>query len=279
LAGKPWAGIDERRRSGYFPSGFNGNGAMRASEFHSLAITAALILAAAIAAVDARAEEDLLDFLFGPDPPERSAPSRGGGAVRPRFRPRPSLRRAARPAARPASFRFVRPAASEITPGAGAGAGAGDGFCVRVCDGYFFPLIKSERATRQQSCEYACPSAPMAIYEGSTIEGAHSRKGEPYTRLPTAFQFRDKPTQHCACSRPDTALAYYQRIVRSDPTLRRGDIVIAANGALVYRGPGEGGAFTPLARASFVPGDTRRKLWSVLERMSRAAPRKPKRAP
>lgn len=230
---------------------------MRASAFHSPAIKAVLVLAAAVAATDARAEIDLLDFLFGPDPPARSTPSRGGGAVRPRYRPSPS---------RPASFRFMRPAASEITPS------AGDGFCVRVCDGYFFPLIKSERATRQQSCEYACPSAPMAIYEGSTIEGARSRKGEPYTRLPTAFQFRDKPAQHCACSRPDTALAYYERIVRSDPTLRRGDVVIAANGALVYGGPGEGGAFTPLARASFVPGDTRRKLRSVLERMSRAAP-------
>ncbi len=222
---------------------------MRASVFHSLAIKAALVLAAAVVACDARAEEDLLDFLFGPDPPARSTPSRGGGAVRPRYRP--SLR----PAARPASFRFMRPAASEITPG-----GGGDGFCVRVCDGYFFPLIKSERATRQQSCEYACPSAPMAIYEGSTIEGARSRKGEPYSRLPTAFQFRDKPAQHCACSRPDTALAYYERIVRSDPTLRRGDVVIAANGALVYGGPGEGGAFTPLARASFVPGDTRAEI-------------------
>lgn len=242
---------------------------MRASAFHTLAMKAVLVLAAAVAATDARAEIDLLDFLFGPDPPARSTPGRGGGAVRPRYRP--SLR----PAARPASFRFMRPAASEITPG----AGGGDGFCVRVCDGYFFPLIKSERATRQQSCEYACPSAPMAIYEGSTIEGARSRKGEPYSRLPTAFQFRDKPAQHCACSRPDTALAYYERIVRSDPTLRRGDVVIAANGALVYGGPGEGGAFTPLARASFVPGDTRRKLWSVLERMSRAGPRTPKREP
>lgn len=240
---------------------------MRTSAFQSPTITAALVLAVAVAACDARAEEDLLDFLFGPDPPARSTHSRGGGAVRPRYRP--SLR----PAARPAGFHFVHPAASEITPG------AGDGFCVRVCDGYFFPLIKSEHATRQQSCEYACPSAPMAIYEGSTIEGARSRKGEPYTRLPTAFQFRDKSAQHCACSRPDTALAYYERIVRSDPTLRRGDIVIAANGALVYRGPGEGGAFTPIARASFVPGDTRRKLWSVLERMSRSAPRTPKRAP
>lgn len=253
-----------------------------------------MVLAVALAVVsfDARAEEDLFDFLFGPDRPARAAPHRAASPARPHYRPpaaaakpRPvfhMIRFEPPPARQPSSFRVGRleppterrptsfrigrlePASPESS------SHASDGFCVRVCDGYFFPLIKSENATRQQSCEFACPSAPMAIYEGSTIEGAHSRKGVPYTRLPTAFQFRDKPGKQCACSRPETALAYYARVARNDPTLRRGDVLIAANGALVYSGGSGSGAFTPLARAGFVPGETRRKLWALLEKRVRA---------
>jgi Protein of unknown function (DUF2865) len=100
---------------------------------------------------------------------------------------------------------------------ADAVASRADGFCVRTCDGYYFPLIKSGRATKQQSCEHACPSAPMAVYEGSTIETAQNLVGEKYTSLSAAFSFRDKTTQKCSCNPPEHAQSLPVAIDKATP--------------------------------------------------------------
>jgi len=216
---------------------------------------AALAATFLIAPVDGRAE-DLFDFLFGPDtpapraaPPPRAAASRRSGD--PRFSGRLGV--------------HVAPGAGES---ASAGMQSGGGFCVRVCDGYYFPLIKSEQATRQQSCEYACPSAPMTIYDGATIETARNHKGEKYTSLSTAFKFRDKATERCSCNAPENSQAFFVRIARSDPTLRAGDIVFDETGAFVYRGAD----FAPAERSTFLPSYTRDRLRAMIER-ARAKPR------
>lgn len=216
------------------------------------------VICAALAMVfavwpQARAE-DLFDFLFGPD-----TPSRAHSHAEPSYRREPQWRR--RPGLPRASL--------QVAPGDGAGTGTGapsasswsGGFCVRTCDGYYFPLIPSERTTRQKSCEYACPSAPMAIYYGSAIEGARNYKGEKYTSLKTAFSFRDKATPRCSCNRPENSQAFFVRIARSDPTLRAGDIIFDATGAYVYSGSG----FSPAARSSLVPSWTRERLRAMLE--------------
>jgi hypothetical protein len=214
-----------------------------------------------LAAQDARAEDDLFDFLFGPDTPShhrssgRSAEP-GEAAPRQRGSTPPNMR---------AGLRVLR-----IDPnGAGLSAApSSGGFCVRTCDGYYFPLIPAERATRQKSCEYACPSAPMAIYYGSTIEDARNYRGEKYTSLKTAFSFRDKATPKCACNRPENSQAFFVRIARSDPTLHSGDIIYDRTGAYVYGGNG----FTPAAHSALVPGWTRERLRALLER-ARVKPR------
>jgi hypothetical protein len=202
----------------------------------------AAIAAAAILAPTQGRAEGLFDFLFGSNAPWAAPPPREA----PRWRDRPPEARAGVRSANPGS------------------SGAGDGFCVRTCDGYFFPLIKSSNATRQQSCEYACPSAPMAIYHGSSIEGARNHKGDRYTVLPTAFSFRDKATKQCACNEPQSSQDFFVRISRSDPTLRSGDILVEGNGAVAYRGSD----FVPLDRASFVPSQIRERLRAILERAS-----------
>ena len=206
-------------------------------------------VALALSTAPGRAEEGLFDFLFGPSEP-RTAPS-------PQRAPRGDWggpRRSSRGAT--GELRFARPGEG---PGGAAEPSTG-GYCVRTCDGYYFPLIKSSHATRQQSCEFACPSAPMAIYDGGSIETARNYKGERYTALPTAFAFRDKTTEKCSCNEPTSSQAFFQRTVKTDPTLRSGDVVIENDGAFVYSGTN----LVPLSRASFVPSQIRQRLRTMI---------------
>ena len=221
------------------------------------AILAAFAAATLTTSVDVRAQ-DLFDFLFGPDRPAYRAAGPSRWAPRPHARPRVSAR------ARLRFARLVEPKASTASPSGESSFATtrSDGFCVRTCDGYFFPLIKSEFVTRQQSCEYACPSAPMAVYEGSAIEQAQNHRGEKYELLPAAFSFRDKVTQHCSCNRPEDSQAFFTRISRADPTLRAGDIILDRKEALVYRGSD----FAPAEGSSFVSSWTRERLRALLGR-------------
>lgn len=118
----------------------------------------------------------------------------------------------------------------------GSSWGNGTEFCVRTCDGYFFPLIKSAQQTKQASCEYACPSAPVAYYHGSSIETARNLDGEKYTSLPMAFKFREKVSAGCTCHPPEESQQHSLKIVKNDPTAHSGDIVVEQKGAFVYQG-------------------------------------------
>ncbi|KAF2992156.1 DUF2865 domain-containing protein [Methylocystis sp. MJC1] len=213
-----------------------------------LAIVAVLLAAG----LSSQAEAGLLEFLFGADPepapqiaPQRTHPDSTG------------RRRGVQ-----GELRFGQPRegsgfASE--PNAG-------GFCVRTCDGYFFPLIKSTRATRQQSCELACPSASMEVYDGAAIETARNSKGHRYSALPAAFAFRDKANSSCACNDPSTSQAFFEKTARNDPTLQSGDILVEETGAFVYRSD----KFVPLGNASFLSSTLRDRLRAMLRRTASA---------
>ena len=214
-------------------------------------------LSAFVATSPGHAEGGLLEFLFGPDP--APAPQ----AAAPRRQSAPARRAKAQPAV--GELRFAKPGAG--LPGGGSTFSSeptAGGFCVRTCDGYFFPLIKSTRATRQQSCELACPSASMEVYDGATIETARNRKGQRYSALPVAFAFRDRASSSCACNDPQTSQAFFERTARNDPTLQSGDVLVETNGAFVYSGT----KLVPLANASFMASSTRERLRLMLRRVN-----------
>ncbi len=217
----------------------------------------ALGLALALAPAPGEAE-GLLDFLFGPDPTPQAAP--------PRVRETAPSRRARVQGA----IGFARPK-SGVSGGTGFASDPGvGGFCVRTCDGYFFPLIKATRATRQQSCELACPSAQMDVFDGATIESARNRKGQRYSALPRAFAFRDKASDACQCNDPKSSQSFFERTARDDPTLQNGDILVETGGAFVYRGS----TLVPLGSASFMSPNMRSRLRAMLKSSpaARAAP-------
>lgn len=208
------------------------------------------VLGAALAFAPTPGEaEGLFDFLFGPDPAPQAAPPR----------PRESA---------PGRRAKVQGAVGFAKPKGGAAGGTGlasdpgvGGFCVRTCDGYFFPLIKATRATRQQSCELACPSAQMDVFDGATIESARNRKGQRYSALPRAFSFRDRASEACQCNDPKSSQSYFERTARDDPTLQNGDILVETGGAFVYRGS----TLVPLGSASFMSPHLRSRLRAMLK--------------
>lgn len=193
------------------------------------------------------AAQGLLEFLFGPDPATQQAPPPRDSAPGRRAKSQGSAPR-------------VGGSAFASDPHAG-------GFCVRTCDGYFFPLIKATRATRQQSCELACPSAPMEVYDGSTIESARNRKGQRYSALPRAFGFRDRASGDCVCNDPKTSQAHYEGVARDDPTLQNGDVLVETHGAFVY----SGSKLVPLGAAA-MSANLRDRLRAMLRRSPAATP-------
>lgn len=236
---------------------------MRQVRAMATGFAALLALGLLFAPAPGRAEGGLLEFLFGPDP----TPSQ------PQIAPQ-RARRDSAPARRVKSavgeLRFAKP-----KDGLPAGGGTGfaseptaGGFCVRTCDGYFFPLIKSTRATRQQSCEFACPSAPMEIYDGGTIESARNRKGQRYSALPVAFAFRERANSSCACNDPRSSQAFSEKTARNDPTLQSGDVIVENDGAFVY----SGARLVPLSNASFMSTTLRDRLRAMLRRTTGVRP-------
>lgn len=143
----------------------------------------------------------------------------------------------------------------------------GGTFCVRSCDGYFFPMPGVGRSSQQSMCEMACPSATVDVYRGGSIETSRNARGQAYASLPAAFSFRTRVTEKCGCNAADASSSQALKSLRQDPTLRNGDIVFDAAGASVYRGSG----FASAENSSIVSAGARKAIRAVLA-LPRVAP-------
>ncbi|MGJ3262652.1 MAG: DUF2865 domain-containing protein [Salinarimonas sp.] len=165
-----------------------------------------------------------IEFLFGRD-----------GALR----PQPEPRNAAPVRAAPAPVQITPPAADSTS--VLAAPGVGTSFCVRTCDGYAFPLgtLRGRRDAdlHRRACAAACPGAPTALFVGSRNAGFAAARslddGTPYRALATAFLHRRERVPECGCGMMEVPAA---RWAEGDATLRRGDVVVTATGALVFDG-------------------------------------------
>jgi Protein of unknown function (DUF2865) len=79
--------------------------------------------------------------------------------------------------------------------------------CVRLCDGYFFPISFATKEDRfeqdEATCARSCSSpAKLFVYEnpGQEPENMVDLNGKPYSKLATAFRFRSKVDQSCKCA-------------------------------------------------------------------------------
>ena len=147
-------------------------------------------------------------------------------------------------------------------PRAVASSGSGPAFCVRSCDGKYFPLMRGN-ASPVQMCQAFCPASPTKVFFGSTIEGASSGNGERYADSENAFAFRKALRADCTCNGRDPAgLAPVDLTL--DTSLRPGDIIATTSGLVAYSGvrvgTGQTPEFTPVASYPGLTADVRARL-------------------
>lgn len=128
--------------------------------------------------------------------------------------------------------------------------GGATAFCVRTCDGRYFPLRRHAGVSPAKACRAFCPASRTMVFSGSKIDYAAARNGKRYADLKNAFVYRDRMVANCTCNGKD-ALGLAHQSVTSDPTLRPGDIVATNDGFVTYRGKhGKTAAFTPIDPSS-----------------------------
>ena len=138
----------------------------------------------------------------------------------------------------------------------------GPAFCVRSCDGMYFPLARGN-ATPVQMCQAFCPASPTKVFFGSTIDGATSVTGERYAESENAFAYRKALRADCTCNGRDAAgLAPVDLTL--DTSLRAGDVIATTNGLVAYSGIKVGNnqtaEFTPVASYPGLTAEVRARL-------------------
>ncbi|MBG0811476.1 DUF2865 domain-containing protein [Methylosinus sp. H3A] len=168
-------------------------------------------------------------------------------------------------------------------------AGGGRSYCVRECDGYFFPVglysSASDTASHQRACGRLCPGARTTLYVmrggSDKIEDAvAARGGGSYSRLMASLQRKGEgeKDKECSChagqSNGGQSNESSIEAIYLDPTLRRGDAVMTTRGVEIFHGasryPYSKNDFRPLARSPDLDEPIRRRL-AALERASRHA--------
>jgi hypothetical protein len=129
-------------------------------------------------------------------------------------------------------------------------SGGGQAYCVRTCDGRYFPISASDGQSRAASCSSFCPASETKVVYGSNIDNAATESGRSYSELPNAFRYRNELVAGCTCNGKDQiGLAPVK--IENDPTLRKGDIVAGADGLMVAgRSADKRGASLNLSPAS-----------------------------
>jgi len=173
-------------------------------------LTLGTLAAVGVFAVAPRAQaEDFLSALFGA------------------FSGRPSVSAPQSPVPLPFANEGAAPAAqSDARPRSSAG---GQAYCVRTCDGRYFPISASEGQSRAASCNSFCPASETKVVYGSNIDAAVTETGKPYSELPNAFRYRTELVTGCTCNGKDQ-IGLSPVKIENDPTLRKGDIIAGAEG-------------------------------------------------
>ncbi len=178
-----------------------------------LVLGGTIVLIAAIAAPAALAQ-DFFSALFGgfglhrPQPPMTRMPYAGEENT-----------------ASPSEGPVSRPRAYSY-------GGASQAFCVRTCDGRYFPISSAGNRSRAASCNSFCPASETKVVYGSNIDSAVTEDGKPYSELPNAFRYRDELVAGCTCNGKDT-VGLAEVKIEDDPTLCKGDLVAGPEGLMV----------------------------------------------
>ena len=124
-------------------------------------------------------------------------------------------------------------------------AGPAKAFCVRTCDGHFFPVTAQPGMSAADACHAFCPASKTAIFTGGSIDNAVAQNGSRYAELPKAFLYRKQLVSGCTCNGRDQ-FGLAQVDIKNDPTLQPGDVVATTQGMVAFSGrQGATARFTP----------------------------------
>lgn len=207
-----------------------------------MTLVLALMLAMPVAFAPGTASAGIFDFLFGNDQPKRAS------------------------APQPQSNSFADPLGIFSNPDpapapAASPSGRFTTYCVRSCDGRYFPLTSRGGSTPAQMCQAFCPASPTKVFSGNSIDYAVGNMGERYVDTPNAFAYRKALKADCTCNGRDPAgLAPVDLTL--DTTLRPGDIVATSNGLVAYSGVknGQTSEFTPVNSYPGLTSELRARL-------------------
>lgn len=185
---------------------------MRGAVGRQFAICAVAALVVAAAGSAAHAEDDFFATLFG-----------GFQQSQRRAAPLVPLPFASEGDVTPALQREPRPRA--VVSGSQA-------YCVRTCDGRYFPISATEGQSKAASCNSFCPASETRVVFGASIDSASTENGKSYSELPNAFKYRSEVVPGCTCNGKDQfGLAKIK--IEDDRSVRKGDIVAGADGLVI----------------------------------------------
>jgi hypothetical protein len=119
-------------------------------------------------------------------------------------------------------------------PPAPAVASSGPAFCVRSCDGKYFPLVRGA-ASPAQMCQAFCPASSTKVFFGSGIDSAYAASGERYADSENAFAYRKALRADCTCNGHNPA-GLAPVALALDGSLRTGDVLATTDGLVAYSG-------------------------------------------
>lgn len=209
-------------------------------------VAAAAIAILAVSLPRAASAEGLFDFFFGggPQKQQQSGPSPSNFFTD------------------PFGLNQQQPAAPAPRVATG-NSGRGTAYCVRSCDGKYFPISTRGGATPAQVCQSFCPAAQTRVFSGGTIDNAVASNGERYADSANAYAYRKALKADCTCNGRDPAgLAHID--LAQDTSLRSGDVVATTDGLVAYTGvrlgAGQAPDFSPVADYPGLTAGIRAKL-------------------
>ena len=139
-----------------------------------------------------------------------------------------------------------------VRPAVSGSDGEYTSYCVRLCDGRYFPINRN--AAPQRTCEALCPATESRIFSGDTISDATSADGRTYRKLANAFAYREQIVPGCTCNGRDSfGMAALK--LEDDPTLQADDLISTPKGLVQFRIWRKDHNFSPIEKTSLVtPG-------------------------
>jgi hypothetical protein len=204
-------------------------------------VAGALIAGALGLAPQAASAEGLFDLFFGgfPKPQQQHQP--------------------------PPQANFFADPSQQPAPLPRVASGGGPAFCVRGCDGKYFPLMRGNTSPVQM-CQAFCPASPTKVFFGSNIDNATTMSGERYADSENAFAYRKALRADCTCNGRDAAgLAPVDLTL--DASLRAGDVIATTDGLVAYSGIKVGNnqspEFIPVASYPGLTAEVRARLGEI----------------